>query len=102
MNPFRTPAALSAPSGRSRLAADYLLEQKIDIPGQVSVIGSGNLEGYCMNGALKLSTIDWSMEQIGKTAVKRLIDQKYRAGKQTLQTVCDTSLILRGTTARAD
>jgi DNA-binding LacI/PurR family transcriptional regulator len=85
-----------------RLVADYMLEQGIDVPGQASVIGSGNLEGYCMNGALKLSTIDWPMEQIGKTAVKRLIDQKYRAGKQTMQTVFDTSLILRATTPGID
>ncbi len=82
----------------ARLITEYMLEQQIDVPGQVAIIGSGNLEKYCMDGPLKLSTIDWPMEQIGRTAIKKLIDQKYRAGKQTIQTVHDTSLVLRDTT----
>jgi GntR family transcriptional regulator of arabinose operon len=84
----------------ARDVIDFLTARKIAIPDQVAIIGAGDLPLYTMRKPLRLSTVAWPLERMGREAVRRLLVQKDNTFDSSVRIIMDTTLILRDTTPK--
>lgn len=82
----------------ARDITDFLTAEGIAIPDRVAVIGAGDLPFYTLQKPLRLSTIAWPLERLGREAVRRVVVQKDSPHDSSVRIIMDTTLLLRDTT----
>jgi LacI family transcriptional regulator len=69
------PTAVFAANDPQAIGAIYACrEAGLDVPGDISIIGAGNIEGVYHPNAF-LTTIDWPRQDLGREAAKLLLQQ---------------------------
>lgn len=97
------PSAIFAFNDRCALGVlDVLLRNRIDVPGQVSVIGFDD-SPLARLAHVDLTTIRQPTEMLARTAVMRLVDRLDSGvhDDPPVDVVCTPSLVVRGTTGAA-